>query len=120
MDSVEFTIGPSTGYTSETLEFFSTEGIKSFMPCCMLHKSSFVAESIIAILPHAVEMSLVLTIIATTETTVLIEPINRCIFCYQKDQIIENMSNFHCHEMEYAREIKRPLTCQANFSLMDC
>ena len=40
----------------------------------MLHKSGFVAESVIAVLPHAVEVRLVLSVVAATEAAILVEP----------------------------------------------
>lgn len=44
------------------------------MASSMLHKSGLVAKSIIAVFSHAMEMRLVLSVVATTEATVLIEP----------------------------------------------
>ena len=41
----------------------------------MLNKSCFVTKSVVTILPHAMEMGLMLTVIATSESAVFIEPI---------------------------------------------
>ena len=43
------------------------------MASSVLDKSRFVTKSIVAVFSHAVEVSLVLTIIATGKVTVLIE-----------------------------------------------
>ena len=45
------------------------------MPRRVLHKSGFVAESVIAVLPHAVEVRLVFSIVAAGKATVLVKPI---------------------------------------------
>ena len=39
----------------------------------MLHKSRFVAKSVVAVFSHAMEMGLVFAIIATRKSTILIE-----------------------------------------------
>jgi len=46
----------------------------------MLHKSGFVAESVIAVLPHAVEVRLVLSVVAATEAAILVEPKSHVAF----------------------------------------
>jgi hypothetical protein len=40
----------------------------------MLNESCLVAEPIIAVLPHAVEVGLVLPVVAVGELTILVEP----------------------------------------------
>ena len=40
----------------------------------MLDKPRLVAEPVVAVLPHAVEVGLVLSVVAVGELTVLIEP----------------------------------------------
>ena len=39
----------------------------------MLHKSRFVAKSVVAVFSHAMEMGLVFAVIATRKSTILIE-----------------------------------------------
>lgn len=44
------------------------------MSCCMLDKSSFVTETVTAVLPHAMEVSLVLSVSTMAVSTVFIKP----------------------------------------------
>lgn len=44
------------------------------MTSCVLHKSSFVAKSVIAVFSHAVEVRLVLPVVAARKATILVEP----------------------------------------------
>ena len=43
------------------------------MPGCVLNEPGLVAKPVVAVLPHAVEVGLVLPIVAVGEVTVLVE-----------------------------------------------
>ena len=45
------------------------------MSCSMLYKSSFVTKSVVAVFSHAMEVSLMLSVVATLKSTILIEPL---------------------------------------------
>ena len=76
MEDIQLTVLPSTGHASEPLELVSTQGVKSLVSCSVLNKPCFVTEAIVAVLPHAVEVGLVLPVVAVGEVTVLIESKN--------------------------------------------
>ena len=44
------------------------------MSCSVLNEPCFVTESVVTIFSHAMKMSLVLSVIATSESAVFIEP----------------------------------------------
>jgi len=44
------------------------------MSCSMLYKSSFVTKSVVAVFSHAMEVSLMFSVVATLKSTILIEP----------------------------------------------
>ena len=44
------------------------------MPGRVLHEPSLVTEPVVAVLPHAVEVGLVLAVVAAREVAVLVEP----------------------------------------------
>ena len=74
MKSVEFTVRASTRHPSKAFKLFAAKGIQPLVTCRMLHKSGFVAESVIAVLPHAVEVRLVLSVVAARKAAILVEP----------------------------------------------
>ena len=41
----------------------------------MLYKSGFVTKSVVAVFSHAMEVSLMLSVVATLKSTILIEPL---------------------------------------------
>jgi len=51
----------------------------------MLNESRLVAEAVIAVLPHAVEVGLVLPVVAVGELTILVEPESHVAF---RDRLI--------------------------------
>jgi hypothetical protein len=71
---IELTSIPATWDTSKAFEFIPTQCIQPFVSGCMLNKPGFVTKPVVAVFPHAVEMGLVLPVIAAAEGTVLIEP----------------------------------------------
>ena len=75
MNRVELTIGASTRHPSEAFKLFATKGIQPLVTGSVLHKSGFVAESVIAVLPHAMEVRLVLSVVAASKAAILVEPL---------------------------------------------
>ena len=47
------------------------------MPSRVLDESGLVTKPVVAVLAHAMEMGLVLAVIAARETTILIEPVRK-------------------------------------------
>ena len=45
------------------------------MSCSMLYKSGFVTKSVVAVFSHAMEVGLVLSVVATLKLAILIEPL---------------------------------------------
>ena len=45
------------------------------MSCSMLYKSGFVTKSVVAVFSHAMEVSLMFSVVATLKSTILIEPL---------------------------------------------
>ena len=74
MNSVELTIRASTWDPSKAFKLFTAKGIQPLVTGRMLDKSGFVAESVIAVLPHAVEVRLVLSVVAASKAAILVEP----------------------------------------------
>ena len=64
----------AAGHAPEPLELGAAQGVQAFVSGCMLDEAGLVAESVVAILPHAVEVGLVLPVVAVGEPTVLVEP----------------------------------------------
>jgi hypothetical protein len=82
---IELTSIPATWDTSKAFEFIPTQCIQPFVSGCMLNKPGFVTKPVVAVFPHAVEMGLVLPVIAAAEGTVLIEPESHIAF---RDRLI--------------------------------
>ena len=58
------------------------------MSSCVLDKPSLVTEPVVAVLPHAVEMRLMFSVVAVSKLTVLIEPTYK-ESCEIKDRSLE-------------------------------
>ena len=71
---IELTVLSATRNSSESLELVSTQSVQSLMSGGVLDKPSLVTEPVVAVLPHAVEMGLVLSVVAVSKLTILIEP----------------------------------------------
>jgi len=76
MEGVELALLPAAGDAPEPLELVPAQGVQPLVPGCVLHKPSLVTESIVAILPHAVEVGLMLPVVAVRKLTVLVEPVS--------------------------------------------
>ena len=74
MNHIQLALLPPAGDASEPLELVPTEGVQPLVPGGVLDEPRLVAEPVVAVLPHAVEVGLVLSVVAVGELTVLIEP----------------------------------------------
>ena len=61
--------------TSKAFKFTPAEGVQPLVSGRVLDEPGLVAEPVVAVLSHAMKVSLMLAIVATRETAVLIEPI---------------------------------------------
>ena len=73
MDDIQLAVIPATGDAPEPLELVPAEGVQPLVPRRVLDKPGLVAKPVVAVLPHAVEVGLVLPIVAVGEVTVLVE-----------------------------------------------
>ena len=69
------------------------------MPGCMLNKPCFVTETIITIFSHAMEMSLMLSVIATCESTIFIEPVWKVNTIYLELAFLNTKYNTYLYEI---------------------
>ena len=74
MKRIELAIRASTRHPSKAFKLLAAQGIQPLVTGRVLHKSGFVAESVIAVLSHAVEVRLVLSVVAASEAAILVEP----------------------------------------------
>ena len=74
MKNIQLAVLPTTRHASEPLELVSAESVQPLVPGGVLDEPGLVAEPVVAVLPHAVEVGLVLPVVAVGELTVLIEP----------------------------------------------
>ena len=74
MDDIQLAVIPATGDAPEPLELVPAESVQPLVPGRVLDEPRLVAEPVVAVLPHAVEVGLVLSVVAVGELTVLIEP----------------------------------------------
>lgn len=64
MEDVEFAVVSLAGHATETLELVAAQRVQALVAGGVLDKSCLVAEPIVAILPHTVEVGLVLPVVA--------------------------------------------------------
>ena len=64
MNHIQLALIPAAGDSSEPLELVATEGIEPLVPGGVLDEPRLVAEPVVAVLPHAVEVGLVLPVVA--------------------------------------------------------
>ena len=76
VENVQLTVISTAGDAPEALELVPAQGVQPLVPRRVLDEPGLVAESVVAILPHAMEVGLVLPIVAIGKVTVLIEPAN--------------------------------------------
>lgn len=73
VENVQLALLSATGDAPEPLELVPAEGVQPLVPRRVLDEPGLVAEPVVAVLPHAVEVGLVLPVVAVGEVTVLIE-----------------------------------------------
>ena len=73
MKDIQLAVLPTTGHASEPLELVSAESVQSLVPGGVLDKPGLVAEPVVTVLPHAVEVSLVLSVVTIGKVTILIK-----------------------------------------------
>ena len=73
MNHIQLAILSATRDAPEPLELVPTEGVQPLVPGGVLDEPRLVAEAIVAVLPHAVEVCLVLAVVTVGKLTVLIE-----------------------------------------------
>ena len=76
MNHIQLAILSATGDAPEPLELVTTEGVQPLVPGRVLHEPGLVAEPVVAVLPHAVEVGLVLPVVTVGELTIFIESEN--------------------------------------------
>ena len=76
MNHIQLALLPAAGDSSEALELVPTEGVQPLVPGGVLDEPRLVAEAIVAVLPHAVEVGLVLPVVAVCKMAILIESEN--------------------------------------------
>ena len=74
MKDIELAILPAASHASEPLELVTAQRVQPLVPRRVLHESRLVAEPVVAVLAHAVEVGLVLPVVAVRELTVLVKP----------------------------------------------
>lgn len=80
MKRIELASRASTRHPSKAFKLLAAQGIQPLVTGRVLHKSGFVAESVIAVLSHAVEVRLVLSVVAASEAAILVEPESHVAF----------------------------------------
>lgn len=70
---IEFASVSATRHPSKSFEFTATQSVEPLVSGRVLDKTSLVAEPVVAVLSHAVEVGLVFSVVAALETAVLVE-----------------------------------------------
>ena len=76
MNHIQLAFIPAAGDSSESLELVPTESVQPLVPGGVLDEPGLVAEPVVAVLPHAVEVGLVLPVVAVWELAIFIESEN--------------------------------------------
>lgn len=74
MQDVEFAVVALAGDSAEPLELVPAQRVKPLVTCSVLDESGLVAEAVVAVLAHAVEVGLVLSVVAVGKLAILVEP----------------------------------------------
>jgi hypothetical protein len=74
VDNVELARLPRAADSPESFKLLPAERVQPLVPGRVLHEAGLVAEPVVAVLSHAVKVSLVLAVVAAAEPTVLVEP----------------------------------------------
>ena len=73
VNHIQLAILSATRDAPEPLELVPTEGVQPLVPGGVLDEPRLVAEAIVAVFPHAVEVCLVLPVVAVCKMAILIE-----------------------------------------------
>jgi len=73
VEDIQLALLPAAGHAPETLELVPAERVQPLVPSRVLHEPGLVAKPIVAVLPHAVEVGLVLPVVAVGEVTIFVE-----------------------------------------------
>ena len=73
VENVQLTVITAAGDAPEALELVPAQGVEPLVPRRVLHEPGLVTEPVVAVLPHAVEVGLVLSVVAVRKVTVFVE-----------------------------------------------
>ena len=73
MNHIQLAILSAAGDAPEPLELVPTEGVQPLVPGGVLDEPGLVTEPVVTVLPHAVEVCLVFSVVAVGELTIFIE-----------------------------------------------
>ena len=74
MNHIQLAVLPATGDAPEPLELVTTQSVQPLVPRGVLDEPGLVAKPVVAVLPHAVEVRLVLSVVAASKAAILVEP----------------------------------------------
>ena len=89
MNHIQLALIPPAGDAPEPLELVPTEGVQPLVPGGVLDEPGLVAEPVVAVLPHAVEVGLVLPVVAVGEVTIFVESENRMSIYLGKQDLLK-------------------------------
>ena len=91
MNHIQLAVLPATGDAPEPLKLVPAQSVQPLVPRGVLDEPGLVAEPVVTVLPHAVEVCLVLAVVTVGKLTVLIESeiIQQCNYC-QRGILIES------------------------------
>ena len=73
VENVQLTVITTAGDAPEALELVAAQGVQPLVPRRVLDEPGLVAEPVVTVLPHAVEVCLVFSVVAVGELTIFIE-----------------------------------------------
>ena len=73
VENVQLALLSATGDAPEPLELVPTQRVQPLVPGRVLHEPGLVTEPVVAVLPHAVEVGLVLAVVTVGKLTVFVE-----------------------------------------------
>ena len=73
MNHIQLAVLPATGDAPEPLELVPAQSVQPLVPRGVLDEPGLVAEPVVTVLPHAVEVCLVFSVVAVGELTIFIE-----------------------------------------------
>ena len=73
MNHIQLAVLPAAGDAPEPLELVPTQSVQPLVPRGVLDEPGLVTEPVVTVLPHAVEVCLVFSVVAVGELTIFIE-----------------------------------------------